>query len=120
MLRRLVDSRAATGVTGSALEAQVLALLREEGLPMPMLQYVIESEGRFLARVDFAYPEQRVAIEVDGFMFHDTRDGFDRERARGNELEALGWRVLRITSAHLEHHREDVALWIRRALEIGS
>ena len=115
MLRRLVEERATRGLTESPLEARALTLLRQAGLPIPMLQYAVEHAGRFVARLDFAYPEHRVAIEVDGFRYHDTRESFDAERARGNELQAIGWRVLRITSQHLDQFPEDVADWVRRA-----
>ena len=116
ILRRLVEARATIGTTDSPLETHVLRLLREEGLPIPMLQYEVRDGARFVARVDFAYPDERVAIEADGFRYHDDRRGFDDERARGNDLEALGWRVLRVTSQHLELHRASVAEWVRRAL----
>jgi hypothetical protein len=118
VLKRLVEARATIGATDSPLETQVLRLLREEGFPIPMLQYVVRDADRFVARVDFAYPDERVAIEADGFRYHDDRRGFDDERARGNQLEAMGWRVLRVTSQHLEAHGESVAEWVRRALSI--
>ena len=117
VLRRLIEARATRGVTESPLEARALTLLRESGLPIPMLQYIVEEQGRFVARLDLAYPEKRVALEVDGFRFHDTRDSFDAERARGNELQAIGWKVLRITSEHLERGPDEVAEWVRRALD---
>jgi hypothetical protein len=116
VLRRLIEDRATRGVTESPLEARALTLLRKSGLPIPMLQYVVEEHGRFVARLDLAYPEKRVALEIDGFRFHDTRESFDAERARGNELQAIGWKVLRITSQHLERSPEEVAEWVRRAL----
>jgi len=116
VLQKLVDARATVGITESPLETQLLKLLQKEGLPIPMLQYVVEENGRFIARLDFAYPEQRVAIEADGFRYHDKRQGFDAERARGNEVEAMGWRVLRITSAHLLQEPASVISWVRRAL----
>lgn len=118
VLRRLVEARTLAGVTDSPLETAVLRLLREEGLPVPMLQFEVRDGDRFVARVDFAYPDQGVAIEADGFRYHDGRRHFDHERARGNDLEALGWRVLRVTSKHLERHRPDVAKWIRRAMAL--
>lgn len=116
MLRRLVDARATVGVTESPLETQVLRLLRDEGLPIPMLQFVVRDGDRFIGRVDFAYPEQRVAIEVDGFRYHDDRRSFDAERARGNELQARGWLVLRVTARHLEKDPDAVVAWMRGAL----
>jgi very-short-patch-repair endonuclease len=81
-----------------------------------MLQYVVEDNGRFVARLDMVYPDHRVALEIDGFRYHDTRRGFDDERARGNQLQAMGWNVLRITSKHLEQHAQEVVTWVRRAL----
>ncbi len=104
-------------MTESPLETQALKLLKSAGVPIPMLQYVVKQHGRFVARLDLAYPEKRVALEIDGFRFHDTRESFDAERARGNELQAIGWKVLRITSQHLERSPDEVAQWVRRALD---
>jgi hypothetical protein len=120
MLRRLVAARATVGVTESPLETATLKLIRDAGLPIPMLQYAVRDGDRFVARLDFAYPKERVVIEADGFRYHDDRRGFDKERARGNDLEAMGWRVLRVTSQHLETEPASVAAWIRRALNRES
>ncbi|MGH2796002.1 MAG: type IV toxin-antitoxin system AbiEi family antitoxin domain-containing protein [Actinomycetota bacterium] len=61
-------------------------------------------------------PEHRVAIEADSFRYYDTRRSFDAERARGNELLALGWQVLRVTAKHLAEDPDSVAAWVRKAL----
>ncbi len=116
LLQRLVDERATRGVTESPIETELLKLIRARGILLPMLQFVVTDAGRFVARLDFAYPEQRVAIEVDGFLYHDTRATFDEERARGNDLETLGWRVLRVTAAHIKRDPDLVVEWIERAL----
>jgi very-short-patch-repair endonuclease len=50
-------------------------------------------------RLDLAYPKKMIAIEADGFEFHSSLVDFLRDRARQNALVALGWRVLRFTSA---------------------
>ena len=118
LLRRLIDDRATIGVTESPLETQLLKRFREAGLPIPMLQYVLRDGDRFVGRLDFAYPEERVAIEADGFRYHDTRASFDAERTRTNEIQALGWRLLRVTSKHLEEDPESVVKWVRQALGI--
>ena len=94
----------------------MLKLLRDADLPRPMLQYEVYDGDRFVARPDFAYPEHRVAIEADSFRYHDTRQSFDAERARGNELLALGWQVLRVTAKHLAEDPDGVATWVRKAL----
>ncbi len=115
-MRRLVDTRLADGLTESPLESDMLNLLKDRDMPMPKLQYEVWQWERFIARLDFAYPEQRVAIEVDGFRYHDGRQAFDADRARSNEIQAMGWLVLRITSKHLEEDPDGVVAWVRRAL----
>jgi hypothetical protein len=116
ILRRFVDARMCRGVTESPLEDQVLRLLEDADLPTPMLQYVVREGNLFVARPDFAYPDQLVAIEAEGFRYHGHRQAFDGDRARGNELEARGWHVLRITSKHLMEDPGGVVAWVRRAL----
>ena len=104
-------------MTESPLESTVLRLLRDAGLPIPMLQYVVRDGERFIARLDFAYPATLVGIEADGFRYHHGRREFDADRARSNELQALGWHVLRVTSKHLEEDAEAVVAWLRKALD---
>lgn len=117
VLRGFVDERAVRGVTDSDLESDALTLLRNAGLPIPMLQYRVQHRDRIVGRLDLAYPEHRVGIELDSFRFHDTRSSFDAERARGNELQVIGWNVLRVTSKHLEENPYGVIAWVRAALD---
>ncbi len=58
----------------SPLETKFLALLQHSPLPLPELQYEIWDGPCFVARVDFAYPERKLAIGVDGFQFHSGRE----------------------------------------------
>ena len=116
MLERLVDVRLARGVTDSTLEDDLLRLLERADLPQPILQYEVWDGDRFVARPDFAYPEQRVAIEADSFTYHGDRQAFDHDRARMNELQAIGWLVLGVTSKHIEEDPQGVEAWVRRAL----
>ena len=116
VLRRLVDAHIGIGAAESPLETQTLRIIRAAGLPVPMLQYVVKDGDRFVARVDLAYPLERVAVEVDGFRYHDTRIQFDHERTRANDVVALGWTLLRVTAQHLHDDPEGVVDWIRSAL----
>ena len=45
--------------------------------------------------MDFAYPEQMLAIEVDSVRWHSGRRAIKWNNERQNLLVALGWRVLR-------------------------
>ena len=100
-LRRLAKDRIDIGVTESELESQVLQLLRAEGFPTPNLQYEIRDQGQFLARVDFAYPEARVAIEVGSFTYHSAPKDWEHDHSRHNHISSRGWTVLYITRAQL-------------------
>jgi very-short-patch-repair endonuclease len=65
---------------------------------MPVQQFRVLRQNGKPAFVDLAYPDARVAIEVDGWDAHGRRNAFDADRARANDLTLLGWRVLRFTS----------------------
>jgi very-short-patch-repair endonuclease len=94
-LRRVLDDRA-LGVArpDGLLEPRMARLIRRYGLPEPAFQHVVP-EAR--ARLDFAYPERRLGIEVDGFEFHGTREAMTLDLERQNRLMAAGWRLVRFT-----------------------
>ena len=51
-------------VTESIAERRALRIFERHGLPVPITQYEIRNDsGRFVARVDFAYPDLKIAIE---------------------------------------------------------
>lgn len=67
---------------------------------------------------DFAWPAQKVALEVDGGTFADGRHsqghGYDHDCEKLNTATLAGWRVLRVTSTHL---RDGMAIdWTRELL----
>lgn len=83
----------------SELEIRALHALRAAGLPEPVQQHPVTlGEGR-RALLDLAYPDDLIAIELDGWDVHRTRTAFDRDRSRANELALLGWRIYRFTSS---------------------
>jgi len=97
-LRRVLAERTVGFHPGdSELERTVLRAIVDAGLPTPVAQHRVQvgSETYF---IDLAYPDHRVAIEVDGFVFHHDRRAFDRDRTRQNDLVTAGWSVLRFTS----------------------
>ncbi|WP_091537431.1 endonuclease domain-containing protein [Modestobacter sp. DSM 44400] len=53
-----------------------------------------------MARVDFAWPEHRLAVAYDG-LWHGEPGQFAADRERLNRLLAAGWRVLFVTAADL-------------------
>lgn len=81
----------------SPLEKLWLRRLRRAGVPPPVLGYQLVV-GRRVLVLDMAWPEHRIALEVDGWSAHGTRTQFDRDRERDLLATRAGWRVLRVTS----------------------
>jgi hypothetical protein len=94
-IRRLLDERTDAPRPAGVLEARMAALLRAHGLPRAVPEYHVSARGAFIGRVDFGYPELKLAIEVDGFEPHTALEVFRSDRARQNDLVANGWTVLR-------------------------
>jgi len=114
VLRKVLDERALGAARPDGLlEPRMARLLRDHGLPPAVFQYVIPGP-RF--RVDFAYPDLLLAIEVDGYEVHGTRTAFDADRDRQNRLVLLGWTVLRFTWTQVVRQPVKVAADVRRAL----
>jgi very-short-patch-repair endonuclease len=91
-LRSVLESLDPRAACESVFEVKVARLLRASLLPPPVRQFWIQVGGRRY-RLDFAWPEWRVALECDGRAFHD----FQRDRTRWRELGSSGWRVLPVT-----------------------
>ncbi len=96
LLRRLTARRGGEGVTESELEARVLDLLRDAGMPMPDLQKKVQVKGKRY-RLDFRFPGTPVVLEADGYAWHSTAFAFEADRRRINALTARGFRVLQWT-----------------------
>lgn len=106
----------ADGLAGSPQETRLRLVLHDSDLPRPVAQFEVRVAGRFLARVDFAWPEHRIALEYEG-AWHTTQVAADRRRIEA--LQAAGWRVLFVTAADL--HRPAVLLArIATALGLGE
>jgi very-short-patch-repair endonuclease len=62
--------------------------------------------GRY--EVDLLWRESSLIVEVDGYAYHSSRAAFERDRARDAELQAAGWRVLRVTWRQIVEEPEAV------------
>jgi very-short-patch-repair endonuclease len=89
------------GAAESAQESRLRVELVRAGLPRPVSQFEVWRGGRFVARLDLAYPDRRVAVEYDGD--HHRRDPrqWRRDIERRERLEAMGWRVIVVTANDL-------------------
>lgn len=79
--------------------ALVDAQCREAGWPLPEREYPVCSSRKF--RWDFAFPSQRLALEIDGGVWvkggHSTGTGILRDMEKLNTGTVNGWRLLRLT-----------------------
>lgn len=97
-LRAVLEASYGKDVPDSHFNRLVERLLINGGLPAPAVEHVVRGhDGRFIARVDLAYPRLKIAIELDGRRDHLTATAFERDRIRQNALELEGWVVLRYT-----------------------
>lgn len=91
----LADPRAESQQESRLRVALALAGLR------PVAQFTVrDAEGRFVARVDLAFPAAKVAVEYDG-AWHGKGGQLRRDRRRLNELVRAGWLVLHVTAADM-------------------
>ena len=94
-LRAALAPYAAGARPRSEKEAHLLRLFHSWGLPPPECQYVIrDKQGRFLAKVDFAWVPWRFGLEYDGDEFHPPRRWTHDDRRQGR-IEETGWRLER-------------------------
>jgi very-short-patch-repair endonuclease len=117
VLRAVLEHRAlGSARPESLLEPRMARLIRDAGLPSAAFQHEVRHAGRLVARVDFAYPDVRLAVEVDGWGSHSSPRAFQSDLARQNALVALGWTVLRFTWPDVVRRPAIVGTDIRRVL----
>ena len=88
--RRLVEVVATD--SESVAERRFLALLRQERIRGWVQQFPI---GRY--RADFAFPDERVVVEIDGWAFHRSQRRFQADHDKLNAITVAGWLPLAFT-----------------------
>jgi hypothetical protein len=84
----------ADGRAESAMESEARLVMIDHGLPLPELQYPIRGRDGDLWRVDFAWPEVRVAAEYESVDWHVGRDEMLRDKTRWAKIQELGWTII--------------------------
>lgn len=93
--------------------------LHRAGMPSPLEQMVVRDEyGRFVARVDFAWPALGIILEFDGRVKYEKDGGRAafKEKRREDRLRTLGWVIVRCIWSDLRRF-DSVAGELRRALD---
>ena len=113
-LRTVLDAWNGDALPDGVVEMRVVRRLLAAGLPQPVRQHEIHDHGLFVARVDLAYPDHRLAIELDGFRWHAGRGPFRSDRLRRNRIEAAGWRLLETAPEDIDalaHEAAGILRW---------
>ena len=103
----------------SVLEIAFARLVRREGLPTPVYQHWVEVDGKRY-RIDAAWPEQMLAVEVDGWETRKTFRAFQSDTSRQNRLTLGKWMVIRFTWTDVVRRPAYVAGQIAAALALSG
>ncbi len=98
--RKLAANEKPAKRSRSELEVELLAQINMLKLPKPQEEYKFLEDRRF--RFDFAYPEYRLAIEVQGGIWrkggHSSAKGIMRDCEKYNLAQLNGWTLLLFTA----------------------
>lgn len=103
----------------SPMESEARLVIIDGGLPAPVLQYeLIDGRGQ-LRRLDFAWPDYRVAAEYDGMDWHSGADAMLANRNRTSALIDIRWTVVPIVFEDVRRRPDDlvsrIAMQLRHA-----
>lgn len=101
------------------MESEARLVIIDGGLPAPILQYeLIDGRGQ-LRRLDFAWPDYRVAAEYDGMDWHSGADAMLANRNRTSALMDIRWAVVPIVFEDVRRRPDDlvsrIAMQLRHA-----
>lgn len=77
------------------IERMLREALENSTLPMPEMQHALYDGGRMITKPDFAYVEKKIAIYADGYLYHKSKESFERDRNIDRWLQRNGWKTLR-------------------------
>ncbi len=80
------------------LERSIIA----HGLPKPVRQHEVWTDGTFVARLDLAWPAVHLGLELQSLRRHSAPAQFHADRKRILALRACGWDIVEITPRLLQ------------------
>lgn len=107
----------ADGRAESAMESEARLVMIDHGLPLPELQYPIHGCDGELWRVDFAWPEARLAAEYESIDWHAGRNDMLRDKTRWGKIQELGWTIIPIVIHDVRREPNRLAKRIASHLE---
>lgn len=117
LLREVILRDGGPALTESELEAEFIERFRRNRrLPRPLANREVQGH-----RLDFYWPDRKVAVELDGYAYHGQRPSFRSDRRRDADLLATaGIRVLRFTWEDIVDDWDDTLVALTLALFRGG
>jgi hypothetical protein len=100
-------------------ETRTRLVLTRNGLPEPELNHDVVVSGRWVACVDLAYPETRVAIEYDSDLHRTDADAYRKDLTRSERLKDVDWWPVRSTAFDVGAGSTEFVARVRRLLAAG-
>ena len=101
----------------SAMESETRLVFVDACLPRPELQYeIVDRTGR-LWRVDFAWPEAKVAVEYDSMEWHANPTAWKRDRIKAARLQDCGWTLVPVVVDDVRNNSPDLVAGLRSLLQ---
>jgi very-short-patch-repair endonuclease len=103
--------------TMSEFERLTDALLVASGIEPPVRQHPVDLPDGTRAFIDLAWPARMVGLECDGLFDHGTDLRLPWDDSRQNQLQLLGWLILRTTWHELRGSPGTLIAHVRAGLE---
>ncbi len=110
----------ADGRAESAMESEARLVMIDHGLPRPELQHLIRGRHGECWRVDYAWPQVRVAAEYESVDWHVGRAEMLRDKKRFAGVQDVGWIVIPIVVDDVRRHPARLCERIRGHLNRAS
>ncbi|HMS39779.1 MAG TPA: DUF559 domain-containing protein [Pyrinomonadaceae bacterium] len=110
----------------SFLEYSFLRWVLTPAVRFDVINFVKEQEEVGLNernyRIDYAIFGEgiKLAVELDGFEFHGSRQAFSYDRLRQNDLQAAGWTILRFSYDSIRNETERCVAQLQSILAQDS
>ncbi len=106
----------ADGRAESPMESEARLVMLDGGLPTPELQFeVIDGNGQ-VRRLDFAWKQDKLAVEYDSLDWHGNPDALRNDRRRTAALMDVGWTVIAIVFDDVRHRQSEMVARINAQL----
>lgn len=120
---RRVVAFVADDQSASVSEIDLKHIVLVADIPPPIQQLRINLPDGSNAYPDFAWPDRKRIVEVDGFEAHGTPEQLQHDLWRQNQLMELGWEIRRFTATEIredpERVRDEIVRFINKPFRAG-